>query len=304
MKKRILGVTAVTGLLLLMACGPKENVGPIEFSNGNITPTPIVVPTCTPTVTPTPDPANQPAVTPTEVLKPTKAPDMTPTAAPTATPTVAPTATKAPTATPTPTAAPTATPEPTALPTATPVPTEVPTATPTAVPTAIPTAVPTKAPELSEDEMIKGGWQQTVSIEETHLIMFPECFRECTVERTGRDFIVSYTCPEDEAIAFTVAYRMQNTVKEALNEMFAMEDAVISATLEENQAVCLWQQDGMLYRGIFIGVQYPQTLFGSAFGEEEQIAGVMEVVFSYPADSSAVYEAPEYDYYVMENREE
>ena len=97
---------------------------------------------------------------------------------------------------------------------------------------------------------------------------------------------------------------MQSSIKDSLNEVFAVEDAVIGASLEENQAVCLWQEDDKIHRGIFIGMQYPQSLLGSAFGEEEQIPGVMQVVFSYPADNREPYETSEYNYYVIENREE
>jgi len=291
MKKLLFGSMVLAGLLLLVSCGPKEYVGPADFSNSNITRAPIVVPTCTPKATPTPDPALQPKVTPTKapVVTSTVTPEPTaePTPEPTATPTVAPT--KKPTVTPTPTAEP-------AKPT--------PEVTPTAIPTSVPTVVPTEAPALSDDEMLRSGWQQTVSVEETHRITFPEVFSECTIERTGSELVVRYTCPEDIAITFTVTYRMQSAIKDSLDEIFALEEAVISASTEENQAVCLWQEDGKIHRGIFIGIQYPQSLLGSAFGEEEQIPGVMQVVFSYPADNREMYETSEYNYYVIENREE
>jgi hypothetical protein len=53
-----------------------------------------------------------------------------------------------------------------------------------------------------------------------------------------------------------------------------------------------------------IDVQYPQSLLGSAFGEAEWIDGVMQVLFSYPADKREIYETEQYGFYVVDNGEE
>jgi hypothetical protein len=59
-----------------------------------------------------------------------------------------------------------------------------------------------------------------------------------------------------------------------------------------------------VYHSVFIDVQYPQSLLGAAFGEEEWIAGVMQVVFSYPADIRDIYETEQYGFHVVYNGEE
>ncbi|MBP3578291.1 MAG: hypothetical protein J6K15_09300 [Lachnospiraceae bacterium] len=292
MKNKIKCVGAVIFFLLLTACGPRENIGLIEFTDSNITATPIVVPTCTPTVTPTPDPAKQPTVAPTETVKPTENPDKLPTATP------EPTATLAPTATPEPTSVPTITPMPTAEPT------KKPEATPTAEPTRLPTPVPTEEPVLSTEEMIRSGWQKTVSVDEKYMIIFPELFRESKVEKTGQELIVSYFCREDEFVKFRVMCQMQISLEEKLNEILGLGGVLLSGSAEEKQVIYQWQENGMIYRGTFIEEMYSQALLGSVFGEQEQIIGVMQVSLSYPADKRTIYEASEYNYYIMENGEE
>ena len=72
----------------------------------------------------------------------------------------------------------------------------------------------------------------------------------------------------------------------------------------EGRTTCLWQVGDKLHCGIFIDEQYPQSLLGTAFGEEEEISGVMQVVFSYPADQREIYETEQYSFYVINNGEE
>ena len=297
MKKIIYGGMVLAGLLLLASCGPKENVGPIDFTNDNITRTPIVVPTCTPTVTPTPDSKEQPTVTPTkkpeptEELQPTETPEPTAelTPEPTAEPTVTPT--KEPTATPTPTEIPA---EPTIEPT--------PEVTPTIVPVLIPSPAPTEIPVLSTEDMVKNGWQKTVSIEETHQIIFPELFRESTVEKVGRELKTSYSCPEDKSVSFEIVYQMQKTVEEAVNELPA--GTILDGSLEEKQITYFWQENNTLYRGIFLEVLYPQYLLGDAFADNEQVVSTIRIVFAYPTEMRTTYETSEYNYYIINNGEE
>ena len=73
MKKKTSIFIALVGLFLLAACGPKDDVGPIEFDNSGKTPTPIVVPTCTPEASPSPVPILHPTATP--VATPTTVPE-------------------------------------------------------------------------------------------------------------------------------------------------------------------------------------------------------------------------------------
>lgn len=292
MKKIIIGITVMAGLLLLASCKPDNGAGPIIITESEFTPTPIVVPTCTPTASPTPDPAMLPTAAPTEEAQPNKG----------ATPTPEEVATEAPTATP----AAEPTPEPTETPVPEPTATSVPEPTATPLPTATPTPSPSPSPTpvVDPESLVKNGWQKTVSIDEAYHIIFPDLFRESTVSKTGSELKVTYTCAENSAIKFSVIYSLQQTLEEKVKELPAAEGSILEGTLAEKRIVCRWQEEGKIYYGILLEGQYPQSLVGSAFGEAEWITGVMQVVFSYPADRNDEFETAEYSYYVIENREE
>ena len=303
----------VAGLLLLAACGPDISTGPDSITGGLFTATPVAKPTCTPTVTPMPAATETPA----PVLQITNTPVPSPTAAPTVIPTVVPTATPVPTSTPVPTKVPDATPTaaPTAAPTpaepqpsevpevtVTPEPTSMPEVSPTPVPTAAPTATPT--PAINSEELVYQGWQKTESVLGDYIILFPEIFRECETERTDRMLRLLYQCEEHEKIAFQISYHMGQTLEETVTELLETGGMLVEDTLEEQKAVCLWQKDGMLYRGVCVEAEYPQTLLGTDFSEQESVTGVMQVIYSYPAEQQEQYETAEYSYYVIEHREE
>ncbi len=316
-KKLLMSTIMVAGLLLLASCGTREGIGPIELPESKNTPTPIVVPTCTPTVTPTgavAAPTKKPTATPTVMVEPTVTPEPTKMPEATATPTKVPT--PVPTATPEPTKAleatatpmPTATPEPTKMPeatatpmpTATPEPTKVPEAT--ATPTPVPTATP--VPAFNPENLVNNGWQKTVSIDEEYAIIFPEVFRNSTVERTETELRTTYTCQEEEDTSFSVAYVVQTTLDKYAQEVLTEEKAVVKILSEEKRMTFEWQENGIIYQGVLVESQYAQKLLGSSFGEEEWIDGVMEIVFAYPEERKAEYETEKYKYYVVNTGEE
>ena len=124
-RKGILAIVMVASMLMLVACGSKQEVSNTPTNKPSGTETPTNEPTLTPeaTETPTPEPTETPM------------PDVTEEPSSTPEPTEEPTATETPTPEPTPTEKPTPTPEPT--------PTEKPTPTPTPEPTPTPTPEPT-----------------------------------------------------------------------------------------------------------------------------------------------------------------
>lgn len=294
MKKGLISALAVTGLFLLAACGPKEGVGPIQVGNDGKTPTPIVVPTCTPTVTPTPIPGLHPTVGPTATATPSPMPSSTPTPSP------EPTATE----TPVPTA--TATPEPTAVPTVEPTatPTPTPTPEPTPMPTATPTPSPSPTPTVNPEPLVNNGWQKTISIDEKYSIVFPEVFVDSEVSKTDWELVTAFFSPKNPEIEFKIVYTMQQTREAFIYDILAAGGSVVEDRPSERRSTCLWQSGDRMYCEILIDEQYPQSLVGGSFGEEEWIAGVMSVVFSYPADKREFYETEQYGFYVIYNGEE
>lgn len=283
MKKRIVKAMAIAGLLLLAACGPKVNPNPVD-------PTPTTVPTATPVATPSPVPVLHPTATPTPSPKPSATP--TPTNVP------EPTATPVPTEAVSPTPEPTVTPEPTATPTPTPTP------EPTPIPTATPTPSPIPTPTPNPEPLVNNGWQKTVSVDDNYRIIFPEVFRDSAVEKTDRVLTVSYLSPENTEITFEISYHLQRTREELVNEILSAGGTITEERPEENRTTCYWQTENLIHRAVFIDEQYPQFLLGTSFGEEEWTLGVMQVVFSYPADKTELYEAEQYNFYVIDNGEE
>ena len=304
MKKIVMGTIMVAGLLLLASCGPEENVGPIELTPPLYTPTPIVVPTCTPAVTETPTlvpkitEAAKPTATPEPIIEATVTPE------PTAEPTIEPTATPEPTPEPTiePTVTPEPTPEPVIEPTTTPEPTAEPTADATITP--LPTATPVPEPEINPAQLVNNGWQKTISITEAHEIIFPDMFRESTVEKTDQSLEITYTCKENPEIAFSVIYRMQTNTETVIAEMQTMEETAFAGTLGTDRVTYLWEKEGFLYAGVLLEEQFERAVLGNVFGEEEWIAGVIQVVFTYPVNSRTEYETADYGYYIIGSREE
>ena len=302
MKKMMIGIMITAGLLLFASCGSKEGIGPIEFPESPNTPTPIVVPTCTPTITPTPDPATQP----------TKAPSATPTVAPSPTATQAPTPTVAPTVAPSPTPTPEPTLEPTATPTPSPMPTQAPSPEPTATPSPEPTAtpaptatpIPSPTPTVNPEPLVTNGWQKSISIDENYIVVFPELFRDSYVTKTDRDMEIVFSSEADKAVEFVISYRMMQTTKDILAQLELLGELSVTELPEQKRAVYILKTDNRVYRGILQQEEYSRELLGDVFGEEEWITGVMQVVFSYPAENSSEYETLQYGYYIIENREE
>lgn len=148
------------------------------------------------------------------------------------------------------------------------------------------------------------GWQKTISIDGEYYVIFPELYKECTVSKTDKELEIKYTCKEDETIAFAINYMMQQNLTDMVMDILGANGIVFDEIPGEKRISYRWQLGDTIYRGTLIEAQYPQYLLGTSFGEEEWITGVMETVFSYPAEQSEVYETEEYSYYVIENREE
>lgn len=307
MQKRITGIIMAVGLLLFASCGPKTDI-PVKPTDGDVVPTATEIPTCTPkateppTVTSVPTPtiteAAKVTVVPSPVLKPTAAPE--PTKAPTPVPTepVQPTATPEPTETPEPTAALTESP----VPTEEPEPTRLPEVTPTEP--VQPTATPSPTPAVNPETLVNYGWQKTVSIDEKYGIVFPEVFRESVVIKDDRELCVQYTCPEEAGIELRIVYLMQQSLEEVENTILSADGTILEGSLAERKVVLEWKENGFVYRGTFSEEQYDRTLLGASFGEAEQIVGVMQVIFAYPEERRAEFEAAEFNYYIIRNGEE
>lgn len=310
MKKIMISIMMLAGLLLLASCNPADAAGPAKLPENANTPTPIVVPTCTPTATPSPDPAQLPTATPvptkaieaTPIVEPTEAPTPEPTATPvpTDTPTPAPTATEAPKPTEAPTPEPTSepTPEPTEVPTETP--TETPSPEPTEEPT--PTASPTPTPIL--EDMVYYGWQGEITIDEEFLIVFPDVFNDCALERTDKELTLHFTSTAESEIAFRITYAMQKTFEEKLSELQNIELTVLENSEAEKRMAYLQEDNGVVYHSTFVESRYSRILLGDAFGDVDYVTGVMEVVFSYPAERREEYETAKYNYLVVGDGED
>ena len=297
MKKIIMGTIMVAGLLLLASCGPKEGVGPVQIDNSGITPTPIVVPTCTPTATPTPDPSEKPTVT--EAVSPTEAPE--PTATPTEEPTPVPTQMPESTPTPVPTVMPTEAPsaKPTEVPQNTITPTEVPQENITPAPEVTQAPEPSVTPVIDPKPLVYRGWQQTVSVDEEYLIIFPDMFLDSVVSMAENELRIDYICAADPAISFSVTYMLHTTLEEKLTEL---EQAELDFYPEEKRVEFRYEQDGLFYDGIILQSRYAGALSQAA--DAEWFDGVMKVVFTYPAEKKNEYETVIYKYFVISSREE
>lgn len=262
-------------------------------------------------------PTDMPMMSPTPEAGITEQPDV-PVATMVPTMTSAPLITMEPTPTIIPTALPLATPvltevpEPTVLieptpeiiPTSEPIepPENIPVATETPVPSLTPTLVPT--PTVNPAPLVANGWQKVVSIDEKYAIVFPEVFRDSGLSRTDRELLLEYTCAENEDILFCVSYVMKQRLMEAVEEILLANGDIEEQSEKDLRVMYRLQKDGRVYCGILQECRYSRELVGSSFGEEEQITGVMEVVFSYPAERAMEYETEKYRFYVVKNGEE
>jgi len=134
--------------------------------------------------------------------------------------------------------------------------------------------------------------------------VFPEIFRDAKVTKTDTELISAFSCAEDDGIEFKITYTMQQNIEYFIYEILAAGGELIEEQPENHRATCLWQVGNTVYRSVFTEVQYPQSLLGTSFGEEEWITGVMQVMFSYPADKRDIYETEQYCFFVTANGEE
>lgn len=298
--KKLIGGTVLTAVLLLFAaCDQETAVYPTILPEKTETPTPEPTLSGGLTVIPTPEPTKVPPVVeataiPTVTPEPlTEAPTETPTLTPEPVPEISPT--EVPTATPEPTKAP----EPTAEPSI-----ELPTVIPEPTETVAPTPTVTPVPTINLEELITKGWQKAVSIDEKYVIIFPEVFRDSELFKTERELRIDYTDIADDAIKFSVCYRMQQTLGESVKEILENAGGVVEQLPGEKRVKYQFQDAERIYCGILIEGQYSKELLGNTFGEEEWITGVMEVMFSYPLAERETYETEQYNYYIITNREE
>jgi hypothetical protein len=199
---------------------------------------------------------------------------------------------------------PTETPKPTETPTPSPEPTETPTPEPTETPTPSPTPSPSPTPTINPEPLVTNGWQKTVSIDEKYSIVFPEIFRESELSKTDRELTSAFFCKDDAEIELKIVYTMLRTKDYFIYDILSAGGSVVEDRPLEGRTTCLWQMGDRIYCEILVEEQYPQSLLGTSFGEEEWIPGVMQIVFSYPADKRDIYETEQYSFYVIDNREE
>ena len=155
-------------------------------------------------------------------------------------------------------------------------------------------------PEL----LVAKGWQKSVSIDGAYAIVFPELFRDSKVSKTDTELTFAFSCAENQDIEFKIIYTMQQNLEHFVYEILATNGVILEEQPENHRVTCLWQVGDTVYRSIFTEVQYSQSLLGTSFGEEEWITGVMQVMFSYPAERREVYEAEQYCFYVTADGEE
>lgn len=297
--KKLIGGTVLTAVLLLFAaCKPEAIVEPTKIPEMTQVPTPEPVVSGELTVLPTLEPTEIPPV-----IETTTAPTVIPEPV-----------TEAPTESPTPTPEPMLEISPTEIPVVTPEPTKVPEKPDAEVPTPTMMPEPTKTvaitptvtpvPIINVEELITNGWQKSISIDGKYVIVFPEVFRDSDLTRTDRELRVNYADEEDRTIEFSVCYRMQQSLEKSIEEILENAGSVVEQLPGEKRVKYQTQDAEKMYCGIITEVQYSKELLGNAFGEEEWITGVMEVVFSYPLDGREKYETEPYHYYIITNREE
>ena len=97
---------------------------------------------------------------------------------------------------------------------------------------------------------------------------------------------------------------MQQKKQEMVYDILATNGLILEERPKEQRINCLWLNGNRMYHEILIDAQYPQSLLGTVFFEEEWVDGVMQVVFSYPAERRELYETELYSFYVVENGEE
>lgn len=272
MKKKWIWMVLL-GSLLFISC--KQEV-PENIPESTVTPTGYDEPACTPTEMPEAEPSPVPSTVPTATVTPVAETVPTPTQVP------------KPTATPKPTEAPKPTGE------------VLPTAEPTIEPEQpeLPSPIPSPVPDA--ELLVNHGWQRAISIDEKFEIIFPELFVGSSLEKTDRELTVFYTTPSENGVSFKISYHMQTTMNDCLNGYLLPENAEVSDSTEENRVSVVWQENEILYRGILIESLYEKTLLGNAFEGGEWIPGVMELVFSYPAEQQQLYETAEYEFYVID----
>ena len=146
--------------------------------------------------------------------------------------------------------------------------------------------------------------QIEISIDEKYSIVFPEIFRNSELSKTDRELSNAFYCTENEDIEFKIVYTMLQNRETLVYDILTAGGSIAEERPSEGRTTCMWQVGDKVYCGILFDGQYPQSLLGAAFGEEEEISGVMQVVFSYPADRREIYETEQYGFYVISNEEE
>jgi len=295
-KKKICCSALLSGILLFAACETQTVINPPHVDvTVNVTEAGITQqPECTPTISVVEE-------MPEATLLPTTLPEVTP----------EPVLTEAPVVTPVPVL--TKVPEATKpVFTLTPVPTFVqeeqvtltvtPTMTPTATPTPVPTLIPT--PSIDPQLIVNNGWQKAISPDEKYSIVFPDLFRDSYVSKSERELFLGYSSEEDKEIEFGIYYKMKKSIQKEIDIILSQGGSTTQYAADDTGVFYRFEKSGRVYRGILLEIRYSKELLGNAFGEEEWINGVMEVVFSYPESMSEVYETENYNFYVVKNGEE
>ena len=305
-KKRIKLILSVIGIILLCAC--KENV-PVVV---NPRVTQGVTNTVTPSITEKNkiSPTKRPTVTVTSIPSPTntETPMLTQSLAPTLTETPIPTQSLAPTLTETP--IPTQPLVPTL--TETPIPTQplVPTSPirPTKTPTATqepeivsPTPIPTISLNIGMDleQLLAQGRQSLLDISESYYIIFSDCFDGSQVNKEEQTLEILYTSSKEDNIQFQILYSIQQTSDVIVNKIVKQGGVLIKEDTINRRVSYQLESNEMMYQGVIIENEFKKELLGSMFGEQENIIGTMQVVFSYPKEMEKKYETELFKYYVI-----
>ena len=322
-KKGIKLSIGIIGITLFCACTrevpvsiiPTQSITP--SSEIELTLTPVITQTISPTevlasptkeptkeVSKTPSPTEVATITltpkPTETIKPTETKEPTETIKPTETKepteTIKPTETKEPTETikPTETKEPTETMKPTEM--------KEPTVTTSPIATTTPTIDNEEEKvsiDMTQESLLKNGWQSMVDISQTYYVVFSECFNDSKVIKDENRLDIRYTSKQEKNIEFQVLYSIGQTIHHVLGGVTEQGGIILEEDVSNGIVSYKIEKKDMVYQGVILEKEYKKELLGDNFGEGDSVVGTMQVVFTYPKAQYAKYEADDFNYYLV-----
>ena len=290
-KKGMKLMISVIGIVLLCACTKNVPVSVIPTESQIPSQGISFIPTVTETISPTKEivsPTKEPTMSPTHTITPSPTSTPIPTNTATPTNTIAPTPTKKPMAT----KAPTVTKEITV--------TKTPTVTATPVPTVDNTDI-TKNPsiDVTKESLLQNNWQSMVDISGTYYIVFSNCFNYSEVKKGETTLDIRYTSEQYKNIQFQVLYSMQQTATQVLDKVIEQGGIILEEDASNGSIFYTVEKEQKVYQGVVLEKEYKRELLGDVFGEEDNIVGTMQVVFTYPKEQYVKYEADKFHYYLV-----